>query len=126
MTTGLNTHDLFHALQPELKQLDEERITTRQAIRRVNLIWLPLFFIAVGLALWSTTRDSSQVTFYLVGFVSLILYAVRSVKKNNIRKGFAKSFKVKLIDKIVKKIDPSFTYKPDNTVFTATSKEPSI
>ncbi len=120
-----NTQSLFQSLQPELQQLDEERIKTKQHLRKTNQTWLPLVVIAIGAAFWF--GDSySNVPIYSAFATALVLWVVWHLKTSKIKTIFAKSFKEKVIEKIVQKIDPSFVYSPDSQTHYSNGKDPIV
>ena len=117
MEKSLNVNSLFQSLQSELTQLDEERDVTRRAINKMSLVWIPPLIITIGVAIWSLTLDT-QVPFFVLLIVFFILLIIWAGKRAKLISVFAKSFKLKVIDKIIKKIDPTFAYRPDQVKYS--------
>jgi hypothetical protein len=121
----LNTQSLFQTLQLDLTQLDEERIKARNTMLIRTLIHLPPTFFVAGLCIWIFSKDSPYLGF-ATGFATIILFSWWITRINAIKNIFAKSFKEKVIQRMIRKIDAGFTYQPDTKLHYPEDDNPLV
>ena len=85
MEGSLSIQNLHQSLQSELNQLDEERLQARAALRKVNLIWAPVFVLVLVVVIWFT----GNIFFIIFAFV--IVSVPWLIQRNKIIKAFARS-----------------------------------
>jgi hypothetical protein len=120
-----NTQSLFQTLQLDLTQLDDERIQARNSMLIRSLIHLPPFLVCIGLTIWMMSQESVGLGFLaMVAAVGFFIWWIARV--DSVRKGFAKSFKEKVIRRMIAKIDAGFTYCPENQKHIPSDPNPLV